>query len=556
MCGSAAQISGCSEAWLSHVLWEHETVGSNPTTPTNLDAARLLTDRAMSVQATPAANADIAAEPGRRPIPGDALLQPLAIGAIALLLVNDHLLKAVAPGILTGKLSDVAGLVFFPLLLVAVTELALAAAGRWQGPDWRLITAAVAATGLAFAAVKLLPGAESLYEQVLGLAQWPFRALAALVTGGTAAGVPTRVDLTRDATDLVALVALWVPMEVGARRASVGRLATDAGLRPYDLVVAGLSVAMLAGATLDGWAHSHELLALESIITPWHMVVYLSFLAVAIVLLGPPVTARLGGRDAIAAIPAGYGTSVIGVGFFLAMGAADTVWHVVFGIEANAEALLSPTHIGLGLGACLIASGPIRAAWTRNEEATWPAFLPAILSVVAITGVVAFALHIANAFVDPWPRFSYELTDPTWYGPYIGVAAAVVTAGIVAVPMLLLIARWRRLPPGWLTLLFGVSIAGLTFLHDQGVLVGAPVLGGFIADLLYIWLRPQLSSWQVQAFAFLAPAALIAAALIVLWATGPIAWSAHLIGGTIVLAGGVGWGLSLLLRAAAPTPSA
>ena len=520
----------------------------------------------MSIQASPAASADLAAMPGRRPIPGDALLQPLAIGAIALLLLNDHLLKAVAPGLLTGKLSDVAGLVFFPLLLVAVAELALAAVGRWHGPDPRLITAAVAATGVAFAAVKLLPGAESLYEQVLGLAQWPFRAVAGLIAGGTAAGVPTRVDLTRDATDLVALVALWVPMEVGARRASRGTFGNDragdrasaasvAGLRPYDLVVASLSIAMLAGATLDGWAHSHELLALESIITPWHMVVYLSFLAVAIVLLGPPITAKLGGGEAIAAIPAGYGTSVIGVGFFLAMGAADTVWHLTFGIEANAEALLSPTHLGLGLGACLIASGPIRAAWSRNEEATWPAFLPAILSAVAITGLVAFALHIANSFVDPWPRFSYELTDPTWYGPYIGVAAAVVTAGIVAVPMLLLIARWRTLPPGWLTLLFGASIAGLTFLHDEGVLVGAPILGGFVADLLYIWLRPRLSSWRVGAFAFLAPAALIAASFLVLWATGPIAWSAHLIGGTVVLAGGVGWALSLL-RAGRPTRGA
>ena len=514
----------------------------------------------MSAEASPAASADVASLPTRRPIPGDALLQPLAIGAIALLLLNDHLFKATAPGVVTGKLSDVAGLVFFPLLLVAVAELALAAAGRWHGPDPRLITAAVAATGIAFAAVKLLPGAESLYEQVLGLAQWPFRALAGLIAGGSTAGVPTRVDLTRDATDLVALVALWVPMEVGARRASQGRLACDrapavAGLRPYDLVVASLSVAMLAGATLDGWAHSHELLALESIITPWHMVVYLSFLAVAIVLLGPPVTAKLGGGGAIAAIPAGYGTTVIGVGFFLAMGAADTIWHLAFGIEANAEALLSPTHLGLGLGACLIASGPIRAAWSRNGDATWPAFLPAILSAVAITGLVAFALHIANSFVDPWPRFSYELTDPTWYGPYIGVAAAVVTAGIVALPMLLLIARWRTLPPGWLTLLFGVSIAGLTFLHDEGVLVGAPILGGFVADLLYIWLRPRLSSWRVGAFAFLAPAALIAASFVVLWATGPIAWSAHLIAGTVVLAGGVGWALSLLLRAGHPTPS-
>ncbi len=126
-----------------------------------------------------------------------------------------------------------------------------------------------------------------------------------------------------------------------------------------------------------------------------------------------------------------------------------------------------------------------------------------------------------------------------------------MTAGIVVVPMLLLIARWRSLPPGWLTMLFGASLAGLTFLHDQGQLVGAPILGGFLADLLYLWLRPGPSAWRRQAFAFLAPAALLAAYFAVLWATGPVAWSAHLIGGTIVLAGGVGWALNLLLGAGA-----
>jgi hypothetical protein len=510
----------------------------------------------VSAEASPAASADLTAAPGRRPIPGDALLQPVPLGAIALLLANDHVFKAIAPGLVTGKLSDIAGLVFFPLLLVAVGELVLAATGRWDGPDTRLVAVAVAATGIAFTAVKLLPGAEALYEQVLGLAQWPFRLLAGLLPGGASAGGPVAVDLTRDATDLVALVALWIPMELGAGRALLhapdrDRAASVARLRPYDLVVAGLSLAMLGGATLDGWAHSHQLLALESVITPWHLVVYAAFLAIAIVLLGPPVTARLAGRSAVDAIPAGYGTSVVGVAFFLAMGAADTAWHLLFGIEADAEALLSPTHLGLGVGACLIASGPIRATWNRAETATWPAFLPAMLSAVAITGLVAFALHIANPFVDPWPRFSYELDDPTWYGPHIGVASAVVTAGIVVVPMLLLVARWRSLPGGWLTLLFGASLAGLTFLHDEGQLVGAPILGGFLADLLYLWLRPGTSGWRLQAFAFLAPVALLAAYFAVLWATGPVAWSAHLIGGTVVLAGGVGWALTLLLAAGA-----
>ncbi len=162
-------------------------------------------------------------EPRRRPIPGDALLQPVALGAIALLLLNDHVFKAIAPGLVTGKLSDVAGLVFFPMLLVAVAELVLAATGRWHGPDARLVTVAVAATGIAFTAVKLLPGAEALYEGVLGLAQWPFRLLAGLFPGSAAAGGPVAVDLTRDATDLVALVALWIPMELGVRRARPAR---------------------------------------------------------------------------------------------------------------------------------------------------------------------------------------------------------------------------------------------------------------------------------------------------------------------------------------------
>src|SRR5687768_479091 len=132
----------------------------------------------MSGGASLATSADLTAAPGRRPIPGDALLQPLALGAIAVLLLNDHVFKAVAPGSVTGKLSDVAGLIFFPLLLVAMAELAMAAAGRWRGPDPRVVGAAVAVTGIAFAAVKLLPGAELLYEQALGVAQWPIRLVA------------------------------------------------------------------------------------------------------------------------------------------------------------------------------------------------------------------------------------------------------------------------------------------------------------------------------------------------------------------------------------------
>ncbi len=49
-----------------------------------------------------------------RPAP---LLHPVSLASMALLGLNDHVLKGLFPGLITGKLSDFAGLVFFPLVL-------------------------------------------------------------------------------------------------------------------------------------------------------------------------------------------------------------------------------------------------------------------------------------------------------------------------------------------------------------------------------------------------------------------------------------------------------
>lgn len=47
-----------------------------------------------------------------------AIRHPLSLFSIGLLLLNDHFLKTTSPSWFTGKLSDFAGLVFFPLLVV------------------------------------------------------------------------------------------------------------------------------------------------------------------------------------------------------------------------------------------------------------------------------------------------------------------------------------------------------------------------------------------------------------------------------------------------------
>lgn len=136
------------------------------------------------------------------------LLHPVSLAAIALLVVNDHVLKAAWPGLVTGKLSDVAGMIFFPLLLAAVAQQV-----RPGLPLRRTVHVSAVLTALVFAAIKVWPLAGDAYRVGLAGLQWPFRALWALVHGH---GLPSLapVMLTRDATDLVAipavLIAVWL----------------------------------------------------------------------------------------------------------------------------------------------------------------------------------------------------------------------------------------------------------------------------------------------------------------------------------------------------------
>ncbi|WP_433390005.1 hypothetical protein [Micromonospora sp. KLBMP9576] len=68
---------------------------------------------------------------------------PATVAALVLLVINDHLLKAAVPGVVTGKLSDVAGLVLAPPLVAVLLTLVAP----------RLPARAAAATGLALVGV-------------------------------------------------------------------------------------------------------------------------------------------------------------------------------------------------------------------------------------------------------------------------------------------------------------------------------------------------------------------------------------------------------------------
>ena len=116
------------------------------------------------------------------------LVHPLTLLALAVLLVNDHVLRSLWPSALTGKLGDFAWLFFIPLVLTAM--LALLVPDR--GPVWARIVPVVSyvAVALLFGVAKTLPAGQQLVAS-----------LASRVFG-------FQVGWRLDPTDLIALASL------------------------------------------------------------------------------------------------------------------------------------------------------------------------------------------------------------------------------------------------------------------------------------------------------------------------------------------------------------
>ncbi len=184
-------------------------------------------------------------------LPLGEAVHPVALAAAAALAANDWLLKpGLGPGLVTGKLSDLAGLIFAPVALSAAIGLVLHLAARLGAPvdpslSRRRLLACTAATGAVFAAVKLSPAAG--------------RALAALIA---ALGRPAAI--APDRTDLFCLPALAIALWIGRdelRRVPLGcpaaihRLGRPAGRALADVRWAGAPAARVdaLAAAIDAW---------------------------------------------------------------------------------------------------------------------------------------------------------------------------------------------------------------------------------------------------------------------------------------------------------------
>jgi hypothetical protein len=130
------------------------------------------------------------------------LLDPLFGFALVLLALNDHVLKAAAPGVITGKLSDVAGLALAPVLAVSLGELFGASPTHRRSRIRQLAFWAVA-TALGFSAIQLWEPAARAYSHLLGAVQSLPRVLVAWFADDTVVWAVARH--VADPADLLAL---------------------------------------------------------------------------------------------------------------------------------------------------------------------------------------------------------------------------------------------------------------------------------------------------------------------------------------------------------------
>jgi hypothetical protein len=316
----------------------------------------------------------------------------------------------------------------------------------------------------------------------------------------------------------------------------------------FEMIFTLLSTWFVVGIFLDGWAH-HHVAALETFFTPWHAVLYSGFLVLSLFLSLTMASHHAQGYPWSRSMPVGYELSLWGMIIFALSGGTDLLWHTLFGIEVNIEATLSPPHLGLIVGAVLLVTGPLRAAWSRSEiSASAISRLPLTLSLTFMLAILTFVTQYLHPLVEPVAGGLYR-SGSMWLGPALGIAGLLLHAALLVGLFLLIVRRWPMFPGGFLfTPIIGLSSLGLSFMEDTFELLPGLILAGVGIDLLYYLLKPAVSR----------PAAfrLFAMAVPMIWSTFYFLnliqargswWSVHMISGVIFLTGITGWLLSYLV---------
>ncbi|MCW2680551.1 MAG: hypothetical protein JWM62_1952 [Frankiales bacterium] len=299
----------------------------------------------------------------------------------------------------------------------------------------------------------------------------------------------------------------------------------------FAWLVTGAHTWILVGLFLDGWFHIHRPDG-ESFFTPWHGILYSG--VAATVLVHVLQQKKAGG------ITPGYGPSLAGGLVVGAAGFIDGVWHTVFGVEADLNALLSPPHLLLITAGTLVFAGPLRAALRAPAGARGG--LPTALSAAFVVTGLGFFTQYSNPFTQVYlqAREADASLEVRELREVAGVAGVIVFASLVAGAIAILKAR-TPLVPGSLAVVVAVPSLALVTQQDTYRFVPAILLVALLVELGGRRLSPALA-------ALLATTALTTAWVLTSLATRDVAWSRELLTGSIGSAAAAGYLIGWLVQ--------
>lgn len=296
---------------------------------------------------------------------------------------------------------------------------------------------------------------------------------------------------------------------------------------------------LILGLFSDGWAH-HNIPDLETFFTPWHGVLYSGFAASALwfAWLG-----RAGGLRWFNSLPRGYGWGAVGLAVFTVGGLADMTWHIVFGVEAGLDALLSPTHLLLFSGGLLTLSSAIRSRWSAGDTTS----IVAMSAVALLAALVSFFLLYVNEFAAHAPTIAFEHppeSDPRHNEAQLpataGLGGFLIMTAVVVVPLLFVWKRGRH-PRGQLaflvTVLAWLATAIVDFAPEALAGAAGATAGAIVGELLIARLehRGLAEQLRLPILSASAAAALWAGHLAGLAIFDTVAWSIELTAGVVIL---------------------
>jgi hypothetical protein len=356
------------------------------------------------------------------------------------------------------------------------------------------------------------------------------------------------------------------------------------GIR-FDWVFSVGCLLSVVGLYIDGYAHATGLVIKETTFwTPYHFVMYGAFAAMVVLLAGcfmdnwwaagHPLPSRFRPRQLVDDIrsalrrwlPIGYDVTVVGAAMYFIAGGVDMWWHSSFGIEANVEALFSPSHLGLLVGAALLRTGPLRSAWLRDGDHGL-GLVPAIASATFLLASLMFFTMYVGPFGITASSVSYgslglitsdvgDMSQILDWVLVVGIAGIFLHTALLMGMVLLLVDRWgRRLPFGTFTVMFTVTAAALGLIRASFLatgplpLIGVAFVSGLVADVLLQLMDPSARNvWRFRLFAVVVPVVMFALYFgsLAYFSKG-VWWSMPLWTGMILLPGTLGYVMSFLV---------